>query len=417
MKTFFKTIIKNSGYILILSFALISCEEEAPTKVYDGGSGTPAPKINSIEPTDSVFSYVTVIKISGENFSASTDAVNGNKVYFNNRQGMIVSASSTEINVLTPDISGDSLRIKIVSPPAIPIAEYYPYKIFPAEDKLEQFNPLESVTAIELDSEGNLYGFVTVALTGIIYKITPDGNKTEYGTAAFPSASDMKFAPGGYLYVQQSGSRNIHRINPGGGAAQVFISLPNNNDRMRYYDFDENQILFAGGVRTGIFAINHQSGIANRVGNYGNHDIKSIRVFGGFVYVSATYNGTNTTFPPEGIWRSQILSAGGDLGEPEVVFDWSVTGFQAGALAGIPITFSAAGDLFIGTDENNSVLIVHPDGSFESLYPGFIEPTALQIVWGNGKFLYQNRSNSDVSIKGIYKIYMDRLGSSYYGRQ
>jgi len=153
MKTFFKTIIKNSGYILILSFALISCEEEAPTKVYDGGSGTPAPKINSIEPTDSVFSYVTVIKISGENFSASTDAVNGNKVYFNNLQGMIVSASSTEINVLTPDISGDSLRIKIVSPPAIPIAEYYPYKIFPAEDKLEQFNPLESVTAIELDSE------------------------------------------------------------------------------------------------------------------------------------------------------------------------------------------------------------------------------------------------------------------------
>jgi len=409
--------IKIFSIILILAFSFISCEEEAPLEVYTDDPGAPSPKINSITPSDSVYSFVTQIRITGENFSSSTDAVNGNRVYFDNQPGTIISATSTEIVVLSPDISGDSLKLKVVAPPAIPIAEYYPYEIFASVDKIEQFNPLESVTAIELDPEANLFAFVTDSLRGRIYKVTPGGVKTEYGTAPFPSASDMKFAPGGYLYIQQSGSRNIHRIAPGGGAAQVFISLPNNNDRMRYYDFDENQNLFASGIRTGIFAINHQSGNAVKVGSYANHDIKSIRVYNGFVYVAATYNGTNTSFPPEGVWRSQILSANGDLGNPEVVFDWSVTGFKAGSLAGIPITFSSAGDMFIGIDGDNSILIVHSDKTYEYLYPGFINPTSQQIVWGNGKFLYQNRVSSDVSIRGVYKIYTDRFGAPYYGRQ
>ncbi len=412
----FKTIIKFFS-IIIFTFCFISCEEDAPTEVYPG-TGAPAPNINNIEPADSTFAYATKIKITGENFSSLTDPINGNKVYFNNQLGSVISASSTEIIVLSPDISGDSIRIKVITPRSVAIAEHYPYKILPTEDKIEQFNSLESVTAIELDPQGNLYGFVTDSLSGIIYKVTPDGIKTEYGTAPFPSASDMKFSPGGYLYVQQSGSRNIHRIDPGGGAAQVFVALPNTSDGMRYYDFDENQNLFAAGNKKGVFVISHQSGTANRVSDdYLSHDIKSLRVFNGYIYVTAVYSGTNTSFPSEGIWRSQITSAAGDLGPTEVVYDFEDAGIQIGSLVRIPITFSDSGDMFIGSGNNNSILIIHPDGNSEPLYPGFIEPVSLQLVWGNGKFLYQNRLNDDVSVKGIYRIYADRLGAPYYGRQ
>jgi len=73
--------------------------------------------------------------------------------------------------------------------------------------------------------------------------------------------------------------------------------------------------------------------------------------------------------------------------------------------------------MFIGIDEDNSILIVHPDKTYQYLYPGFINPTSQQIVWGDGKFLYQNRVSSDVSIRGVYKIYTDRFGAPYHGRQ
>ena len=411
---FIKTKFKIFNIIIIFTFYFISCEEDAPTKVYDDDLGAPAPKINSIEPMDSVFSYVTTIRITGENFSPSTDSVNGNKVYFNNQLGRVISASSTEINVLSPDISGDSIRLKVITPRSVTMAEFYPYKIFTTVDKIVQFNPLESVTAIELDNEGNLYGFVTEALTGKIYKVTPEGVKTEYGTAPFPSASDMKFGQGGYLYVQQSNNERIHRIAPGGGAASVFVTLPNTADNMRFYDFDENQNLFAAGTRTGIFVINHQSGNSRRVNDdYRSHDVKSVRVYNGYVYVTATYNGTNTSFPAQGIWRSQITSATGDLGIPEVVFDFAIADIDASSLVSVPLTFSSAGEIFVGTNQENSILTIHSDGNYEFLYPNFINPTSLQIVWTNGKFIYQNRSDKG----GVYKIYADRLGAPYYGRQ
>jgi len=410
----FKTKYKIFSFIIILTFGFFSCEEEAPTEVYKTEPGAPAPKINSIEPSDSIYSFVTGIRIAGENFSTLTDPVMGNRVYFNSQLGSILSVSSTQIIVLPPDLSGDSIRIKIISPPSIPIAEFYPLKVYATVDKIEQFNPLESVTAIDLDSEGNLYGFVTEGLSGKIYKVTNDGIKTEYGTAPFPSASDMKFGPEDYLYVQQSNNERIHRISPGGGAASIFVTLPNTADNMRFYDFDENQNLFAAGTRTGMFVINHQSGNARRVNDdYRNHDIKSIKIYNDYVYVAATYNGTNASFPAEGIWRSQIISTEGDLSIPEVVFDFADASIQASSLISVPLTFSSAGDIFVGTDKENSILIIHSDGNYEFLYPGFIEPTSLQIVWNNGKFIYQNRTDRG----GVFKIYADRFGAPYYGRQ
>jgi len=87
--------IKIFSIILILAFSFISCEEEAPLEVYTDDPGAPAPKINSITPSDSVYSFVTQIRITGENFSSSTDAVNGNRVYFDNQPGTTISSTST----------------------------------------------------------------------------------------------------------------------------------------------------------------------------------------------------------------------------------------------------------------------------------------------------------------------------------
>jgi hypothetical protein len=58
-------------------------------------------------------------------------------------------------------------------------------------------------------------------------------------------------------------------------------------------------------------------------------------------------------------------------------------------------------------------MIIHSNGSFEFLYPNLIEPTSLQIVWDNGKFLYQNKTNQG----GVFRIFANQLGAPYYGRQ
>jgi hypothetical protein len=420
MNNFLKTIIKNSGAILLLIFGFISCEEEAPTKVYNNDLSSPAPKITSVDPADFAYSYASKIKITGENFSAANDPAFGNKVYFDNQPGTIISSSATEIVVIPPDIVGDSVRLKVINPKAEQIAVYYPYKISSTTTKFDQFLSTDSISAIDLDSQENLYALLRTENTAKILKVTTGGIRTDYGTAPFPTAYEMKIGPGGYLYILRTGpSGAIHRVAPGGGTADVFVTL---SAPMRSLDFDQNQNLFVAGSRTNLFVVN-QSGTFRVAGNYGSFDIRSIRVFNGFLYFTALYSGSNSSFPPAGIWRSQITSADGDLGDPEVVYNWADAGSYSNSFFG-PLTFSTDGDMFIGTDYsissnpviNSSILIVHPNGSSEPLYPGHIVPLTRQLVWGNGNFLYQNRGNFGL-VKGIFKIYVDKLGAPYYGRQ
>ncbi len=87
----FKNII--NPIVLLLVVLLISCSEDNPVSVYDpNNSGGATPVISSIEPADFAIAGLSEIKLIGENFSASTDSVSGNVVYFDNLKGEIISA-------------------------------------------------------------------------------------------------------------------------------------------------------------------------------------------------------------------------------------------------------------------------------------------------------------------------------------
>ncbi|PIP13935.1 MAG: hypothetical protein COX49_00745, partial [bacterium (Candidatus Stahlbacteria) CG23_combo_of_CG06-09_8_20_14_all_40_9] len=144
--------------------------------------------------------------------------------------------------------------------------------------------------------------------------------------------------------------------------------------------------------------------------DYAGVGIKSVRVFNGYVYVGGKDN-----IGQQYIWRNEIISAD-ELGANEVYFDWSN---EIGSAYDIlSVTFSADGDMYVGTNAPEAIIIVHQDKSFEPLYPGALEPRSYALCWGNGSYLYVNRRSDDVTKKRIIKIDMqDKEGAPYYGRQ
>ena len=81
------------------------------------------------------------------------------------------------------------------------------------------------------------------------------------------------------------------------------------------------------------------------------------------------------------------------LGDNELVLDWASL-FTDKLLS---ITFSAEGDMYIGTDAPEGIIILHEDGSYEGLYPGVIEPESYALCWGNGLFLYVTRRSDEAA--------------------
>lgn len=389
--------------ILILS----GCSYDEPPLVYDPNPQmTPTPVITRVEPQGAAFAGLTEITLVGDNFSPVMEQ---NVVYFNNEKGQIKSATKTEIKVVPPNLIDDNVTIKVVVSGALAIAQFSPYNLKEISSEYGGFNDLDEVFSLAMDADENLY--VQLRQDRLVIKITPDGQELPFSTLSFPKASDMSIGPGGYLYLIQSNSTNLVRIGPGGGNAEPFATLPG---RCSFFDFDANRNILIAGRNTGIYAVS-TGGAITTTGQFTTFDIKAVRVFNGFAYVAAAYTGTSPSIPKNGVWRSQILSAIGELGAPELVFDWAQAGEFATSTLNT-ITFSQDGELYAGSTYKDPILIVRPDQSFEALYKSILKPSTLQMVWGNGNYLYVNRGGTP-EMRRVIRIDMGKPGAPYYGRE
>jgi hypothetical protein len=142
-------------------------------------------------------------------------------------------------------------------------------------------------------------------------------------------------------------------------------------------DFDQDGNLWGGGNNTNIFRVEQNRTITTFpfAGN-----ARSLRVYGGYLYFAAR------TDAGEKIWRAQISS--GSLGTPEVYFDF---GAAYPTNAPLAITFSSDGDLYIGTDSPDGILIVNPDKSYSAPFGAYEASfgTGLSyLAWGGADDLY-----------------------------
>ena len=401
MKDKIKVLITIS--IFVLAGFLQSCSNDYPPSIYDPNEKfNPDPQITSIQP-DSAFAGVDTLTITGKNFSTNPE---DNAVYFNGEKGTVVSCTKEVLKVVPANILGDSIKIQVRVKNALLFAEYYPYKLLPIFVEVGGFDDYDDPFGLAVDKDENLY--VSIYQKGI-KQVTPDGQTNDYSTMLGDKASHMRWAPDGGIYYVV-GLQYILKINPGGGGAGMFAVLPGGANDL---DLDADENIYCGGGGNAIYRVKPDKSVKT-VKQYPDYYINAVRVYNGYVYVGAKYTGLDTTAVQNGIWRNEILQGVDSLGATELVLDFG-TKFPGKQV--LSITFSADGDLYIGTDEDEGIWVMKPNGNLYPMYKGVLSPEGYALVWGNGNYLYVTRRNTDAAKKRVIRINARKKGAPYYGRK
>jgi hypothetical protein len=405
-------LLNKIGFALALIFVLgLACEYDAPVSPWAEAQKQPTvvPVIQKVLPEEA--RSASEIKIMGENFSPVPAK---NLVYFNNVAAIIKSATASEIVVYRPKITGNGLTIKVIVEGALGIGKYSPYQLTEILSSFGLFLDGDAIICMTMDKDENTYVILRANDNNLI-KLTPDGKRDDSFTATVTRyATDLAVGPGGFIYIVRKRDQ-VYRVPPTGTTVENYAKFAS-SAAGQCLDFDQNGNIFAGGEKTGLLLLRPDKTSA-KLGLYTDFNVKAIRVFNNYVYVLASYMGTDPSVQPSGVYRNQILTTAGEVGPNELVLDWATTGdYQTATFNSF--TFDANGDMYVGTNHAAPVLFAKKDGSMAPLYYGMIAPSADQIVWGNQKYLYllRNQRMTKAEGGGIIRIDMDKLGAPYYGR-
>ncbi len=376
------------------------CKEDPPTSLYDLPRDTrPQPVIASVDPPASALAGVTVITITGSNFSPVKEE---NLVYFDATLAPILSASATQLVVRAPVLVKDSVTLRVMVYKAELFSAPRQYKLLATVEPFGGLASIEEPYGIAADAAGNVYVSIVSGGTGVgVKKITPAGVKTDYSpaTPGVTRWSGMKIGPGGVLYTARI-LRVIYQIPAGGGAAAIWVT-GSAIGSIYDLDFDADGNCWAAGNNAAVYRVKQDKTI-KPFAFTGN--VRAVRVYNGYVYLGGKVDTT------EGVWRAQIINAD-SLGAFEQYFNFTAK-YPTGLVNAL--TFAADGDMYIGTDAADAIVNVHPSKVSEPLYPGLFTPTTYAFTWGLADEMYVVRT---VSTPALLKVRMLKNGAPYYGRQ
>ena len=411
---------RTSKYALISAVLLITvfaCKNIPDTGVWppDTSKDEVRPIITKVYPDpmsmdqDSVaFAGVGILYIEGEKFGATPA---DNRVYFNGAPGEVLEASTTKLTVKIPNVVSDSIRIRVSVKGLLQFARYKDqdyYGPFRTKSVIASYKAIDKfidASGLAVDDQENVY----VLTTGkeILKLVHPDSNATVFGTATFITTPCMRVGPDSMIYVTR-GIKSLYRVAEGGRTTR-FASA---NTKVSYIDFDENKNLFAGGKGGTIECIKPDNSVAT-VADYTGYIITSLRVYEGYIYISAVYDGDDSTAIQEGIWKNQILDADGNLGNNELVVDWQQLMGEFGPKIQ-SITFDENGEMLIGLDKDNAIYLLNSSKYF---YYEVLQPPATLITYGNQYYLYINQHAEKAEDRAILRVEVSTKGAIYHGRQ
>lgn len=408
-----KKIFYNTLKVIILLTAVFinSCAEDPTTSLQEYPSqNLPTPVLSTVDPSDQALAGVTIITITGSNFSA--DARN-NLAYFNGVPGTILNATPTQLIVRVPNVVSDTTLVTIAVVGAKEFSNAYQFKTLAA---WEEFYPFDKISeknfGIILDNSNNL--LVSINGKGI-WKITPppDTSKTSYVPIGTYTGKwdNFRYGPGGELYGVRT-ARGVWKIVEGVAPGSPWASPTTGS--INALEFDSDQNLWALNSSNTIFRFKQDKTVTSFAFT---GVLRAVRIFNNDLYVAATKDNI------EGVWKIPI-TANGDLGTEELYFD--ITNIRLGAKI-TAIAFAADGDLILGLDTGpNPLLVVKPDKSYEELYPGVIGANSVvSMYWPPaGTSLYFVRGeevNGDDPPKIIVsqttiRVEMEKNGAPYYGQ-
>ncbi|NNE35559.1 MAG: hypothetical protein HKN13_09990 [Rhodothermales bacterium] len=380
---------RNSASAGLWRFALVglmlsvaACDTDPSTLFDPDAPFGPDPVISSIAPADSALAGVSVVTITGQNFSTTPGE---NLVYFGSTRAPTLSATATELTVRAPNEPSPDVTIKLAVIGAENFSNNIAYRLNPAATSFANVGGFEEPVGVTSDSDGNLYvSMLANSVPAGIQIVTPDGARSEYASSTF-RWDDLALGPDGYLYAVRN-LRAVFRFPPGGGGQETWTALADRSVRLSAITFDDAGNLWGGGGNAQIFRIAPDKSVL--IVDF-DGIVSDMAVFSGFLYVAVEREGVSTV-------ERLPLDASGNPGTVETYF--SITNaVGSDFIPGNALAFAATGELFVGTELPDPILLVRPDGSWESLYPGVLEPTVSGLAWGPDPFLYATKTpNADL---------------------
>jgi sugar lactone lactonase YvrE len=335
----------------------LSCEApEQPVYGPDNPDPNPtglAPAVmDSISPAEGYLK--DLVTIYGSGFNTTPEF---NMVAFGKNTAEVVAATETQLQVRAPNLADKTVNVKV----AIKGSEFW------SNEGEFTFKPTLTVideeivwpNGVDVDADGNVY--IGSAVDGIIYKITPDGTKSEFAAVAVNGS--IRFGPQGYLYVCVQGEGKIVRISPDGStiedAAVVEEGAP------VYFDWDAQKNMYIVDNNGRIVRMDTQGGFTD-VATVGSP--KSCRVFGSYLYVTDIWNST--------ILRYTITAAG--LENEEILLEPD---------SPASIELDSEGTLYYTQAWETSLYTLKADGTEEIIYEGELM-TPMRYLTFHGKTMY-----------------------------
>lgn len=385
-------------------FLVTGCNEDPNPGLDDLISPpTTPPSISTIEPSSGGLAGITVLTINGSNFSSDQSK---NAVFFNGVKGEVLSATSTQLKVRPPNVISDSVQVKVSVFKVEDFSNIVIYKLAPATVEIFNFDPNNHGTpyGITVDVNENLYA--SLGPDKGTFKVDQQGNLSQWapdGPESFFNSLTM--GPSSTIYATRR-VRGIIQVLENTTPATYVSYAAGVGGAAADTDFDQDLNLWAG-ANGNIISVTPAKVVQ---GFPFDGNIAAIKIFDGAIYAIGTSN--NEQF----IWKVPIIGAD-NLGSPEVYLNFTSTVDPQLKLNDIAI--AADGDIYLGTDaEKDPIYIIHPDKSFEKLYPGIINSSVYSLCWGNNNYLYMTRNASE-NLKlnqTIIRIDVEKQGAPYYGR-
>jgi len=386
-----------------------SCEEpDAPDSIWDGNDqGGATPIVSGVEPSQGAFAGIDTIMITGQHFSPD---VSENLVYFNGMLGNVVSATSSLISVVPPNLVSDSVQINVAVQGAFVFGKYENlYSLKAAVVEYGPFDQFTDIYSLDLDTQENLIVSLNATPDAQFWVVDTDQDSAVW-SSSLAKASGMKMGPTGSIYFVNY-QRFLYRDEQGTAKenTEIFKRLNGNATDL---DFDENGNLFLGGTGSTIDLVDiyNDGGLTDGVSeakNLDTLDIISLKVYNNFLYVLTT-----TVTSDQSIYKMPILDDSGALGDLELVFDWSdYTNKEAFALC---FALSEAGDILVGSDWASQPLTIIQNGLATGFYSSILTAPIVYMAWGNENYLYVINKTDETN--RVQKIDTRMAGADYFGR-
>ncbi|ARA94124.1 hypothetical protein AWN76_013825 [Rhodothermaceae bacterium RA] len=378
-------------YLLLLPvLLLVGCDTGPADSLYDPDRTLqPDPVVSSLDPPERALAGVDEVTISGANFSATPS---DNLVYFGALRAELLAASPTELVVRAPNLpfeptlsrSQETYALKVAVIGAELFSEPRAYTLEAVAVDFADIKDFEEAFAITSDDEGNLYVslFANNASAGI-KRIAPTGERSDYIASTF-KWDGLAFDAAGQLYGVRN-VRAVFRFPAGGGAQETWAVISDRSVRLTAITVDEAGNVWAGGPNAHLYRITPEASISEFPFEA---TVRALAAFGGHLYAAAEVDGTSA------IYRFPMTADG--LGAPETFFAFE-DAFGATALA---LAFTAEGDLIVGSDAADPLVLITPAGDGAPLFPGVLRPTAGALAWGAGTRLYvrQDGASSEILV-------------------